>query len=312
MWFKNISLYILTEPFELTPEDLEEKLAEHVFQPCSSFDKSSLGWVSPLGRDGEMLTHTVGKYTMICAREQERLLPASVVKDATDERVSELEERQARKVYRKERRQIQEDVYGSLLPQAFVKNQLLHAYLAPADNLLVIDTPSASKAESLLNLLRDSLGSLPVAKPDVKRSPGDVMTRWLRDHKATHKFTIEHDCELYNPLDGSNVVRCRGQDLLTEELQAMLAADKRVKSLGVMWNQFLSCVVHDDLTVKRLRFDGVQEEMGDRLAENPAQQFDQEFALMSMELAGFFRDFFAAFGGLRSSVQDHLSSGRGD
>lgn len=300
MWFKNSRLYLLTEPFELSPEELEEKLVEHVFQPCSSFDKSSLGWVSPLGKEGQLLTHTVGGYTMVCAQEQERLLPVSVVRDITEERVADLEERQARTVYRKERRQIQEDVYASLLPQAFVKNQRLYAYLAPRENLLVIDTPSAPKAEALLNLLRDSLGSLPVARPEVKRSPGDVMTAWLREHKATHKFTIEHDCELYNPLDGSNVVRCKGQDLLTDELRALLAADKRVKALGVLWNSAVSCIVHDDLTLKRIRFEGVQEDSGDAKAEDAAQLFDQEFALMSMQLSGFFKDLFAAFGGLRS------------
>jgi len=302
MWFKNSRLYLLTEPFELSPEELEEKLVEHVFQPCSSFDKSSLGWVSPLGKEGQLLTHTVGGYTMVCAQEQERLLPVSVVRDITEERVAELEERQARTVYRKERRQIQEDVYASLLPQAFVKNQRLYAYLAPRENLLVIDTPSAPKAEALLNLLRDSLGSLPVARPEVKRSPGDVMTAWLREHKATHKFTIEHDCELYNPLDGSNVVRCKGQDLLTDELRALLAADKRVKALGVLWNSAVSCIVHDDLTLKRIRFEGVQEDSGDAKAEDAAQLFDQEFALMSMQLSGFFKDLFAAFGGLRSGT----------
>jgi len=302
MWFKNIRLVVLTEPFQLTPEQLEENLVDNLFQPCSSYDKSSLGWISPLGRDGEMLTHTVGKYTMICAQEQERLLPVSVVRDATDERVAELEERQARKVYRKERRQIQDEVYASLLPQAFVRNQLLFAYLAPAENLLIIDTPSAPRAEALLNLLRDSLGSLPVANPEVRRSPGDVMTRWLQEQKATHKFTIEHDCELYNPLDGSNVVRCKGQDLLTDELRAMLAADKRVKSLGVMWNNKVSCIVHDDLSIRRVRFEGMLEESGDVAdVDSAAQQFDQEFALMSLELAGFFKDLFAAFGGLRKN-----------
>ena len=299
MWFKNLRLYVLTEPFEPAPEELEEKLQENLFQPCSSYDKSSLGWISPLGREGEMLTHTIGDYTMICAQEQERLLPASVVRDATEEKVAELEERQARKIYRKERRRIQEDIFATLLPQAFVRNQQVFAYLAPKDRLLVVDTASAPKAEALLNLLRESLGSLPVANPEVKRSPGDVMTRWLKEQKASHKFSIEHDCELYNPLDGSNLVRCKGQDLLTDELRALLAADKRVKSLGVTWNDAVSCIVHDDLSIKRLRFEGVKEENGDDQVESAAQQFDQEFALMSLELAGFFNALFAAFGGLK-------------
>jgi recombination associated protein RdgC len=299
MWFKNLRLYVLTEPFGLSPEELEAKLVENLFQPCSSFDKSSLGWVSPLGREGEMLTHTIGDFTMLCAQEQERLLPVSVIRDATEEKVAELEERQARKVYRKERRQIQEDIYATLLPQAFVRNQQVYAYLAPKDNLLVVDTSSAPRAEALLNLLRDSLGSLPVAKPEVNRSPGDVMTRWLKEHKATHKFAIGHDCELYNPLDGSNVVRCKGQDLLTEELRAMLAADKRVKSLGLSWNDRINCIVQDDLSVRRLRFEGVSEESFGEQVETAAQKFDQEFALMSMELSGFLRQLFEAFGGLK-------------
>jgi recombination associated protein RdgC len=299
MWFKNLRLYVLTEPFALSPEEVEEKLVENLFQPCSSFDKSSLGWVSPLGREGEMLTHTIGDFTMLCAQEQERLLPVSVVRDATEEKVAELEERQARKVYRKERRQIQEDIYATLLPQAFVRNQQVYAYLAPKDNLLVVDTSSAPRAEALLNLLRDSLGSLPVARPEAKRSPGDVMTRWLQEHKATHKFAIGHDCELYNPLDGSNVVRCKGQDLLTDELRAMLAADKRVKALGLNWNDRINCIVHDDLSVRRLRFEGVSEETFGDQVESAAQKFDQEFALMSMELSGFLRQLFDAFGGLK-------------
>jgi len=128
-----------------------------------------------------------------------------------------------------------------------------------------------------------------------------VMTRWLKEHKATHKFTIEHDCELFNPLDGSNIVRCKGQDLLTDELRALLAADKRAKSLGVSWNNILNCVLHDDLSIKRLRFEGVREESDNEQVETAAQKFDQEFALMSMELEGFFRDVFAAFGGLKGN-----------
>jgi len=56
MWFKNIRLYRFTKPFDLSPEALEEKLAAHRFQPCSKHDKAKYGWVTPLGRHGEMLT----------------------------------------------------------------------------------------------------------------------------------------------------------------------------------------------------------------------------------------------------------------
>jgi len=298
MWFKNARVYCLTKDLKLSPEEIETKLASQEFHPCSSHDKSKIGWVSPLGKEGQMLTHVVAGYVMVCAQKQERLLPASVIRDATDEKVAELEERQGRKIYRKERNQIKDDVYATMLPRAFTRNQLIFAYFSPKDNLLIVNTASAPKAEELLNLLRESLGSLPVALPNVKIAPSDVMTRWLKKKKATDHFVIDEDCELYNPIDGSNIVRCKGQDLSSEEIAAHLEAGKQVKNLGVTWKSLLSCVIADDLSVKRLRFEGMNEETANEEVESPEQKFDQEFAVMSLELTEFFESYFSAFGGL--------------
>jgi len=228
MWFKNARLYCLNAAIDASPEELEQKLTEQIFHPCSSHDKSKYGWVSPLGKEGEMLTHVQGDYIMLCAQKQERLLPTSVVNEATEEKVAELEERQGRKIYRKEKRQIKDDVFVSLLPRAFTRNQQTFAYISARDKLIVVNSASAPKAEALLNLLRESLGSLKVSIPDAKRAPSDVMTRWLKEQKASASFLIEEDCELYNPTDGSNVVRWKGQDLISEEIQGHLEAGKQV------------------------------------------------------------------------------------
>lgn len=302
MWFKNLRLYCLTKPFTLSQEDLEKQLGDYVFAPCSSYEKSRIGWVSPIPTtDTETepaLSHVVGNYIMLCAQTQDRLLPASVVRDYTEEKVAELEERQARKIYRKEKKQIQEDMVAQLLPQAFTRNQQLYAYIAPKENLLVVNAASAPKAEEFVNLLRDTLGSFPVALPDSVRSPSDVMTQWLRDQKAAGHFSLHEDCELYNPLDGSNIIRCKGQDLLSDEMAAHIEAGKQVKSLGVAWNNLLSCVIDDDLSIKRLRFEEMREESDSFEEESAAQKFDQEFALMTLELENFFKALFEAFGGL--------------
>lgn len=301
MWFKNVRLYCFTKPFENSAEELEAKLSEEIFQPCSNHDKSSMGWISPLGKEGEMLTHVVGDYIMICAQKQERLLPASVVRDAAEEKVAELEERQGRKIYRKEKQQIKEDVYVTLLPRAFTRNQQLFAYIALKENLIVVNTASPSKAEAVLDLLRDTIGSLPVALPSSKLAPSDVMTRWLKEQNASDKFVIDEDCELYNPTDGSNVVRCKGQDLFTDEIQGHLDAGKQVKNLGVTWKSMLSCIINDDLTIKRIKFDDMKEESESFEEESAAQKFDQEFALMTLEFTDLFKSFFNAFGGLEDA-----------
>lgn len=318
MWFKNLRVFCLIQPFDLSFEDLESQLADNAFIPCANYEKSRIGWVSPLGdatpelgEDQEpMLTHIVGDYIMLCAQKQERLLPASVVREATAEKVAEIEGRQTRKVYRKEKREIQDNMYASLLPRAFTRSTRTYAYISRADNLLVVDAISAPKAEEFINLLRDSLGSFPVALPDSKRAPSDVMTRWLVDQKATDKFELHNECELFNPLDGSNLVRLKGQDLESDEIKTHLEAGKRAKQLSVMWGNVLSCSIMEDLSIKRLRFDDIKEESASFEEESPAQKFDQEFVLMTLELSGFFKSLFNAFGGLEDPKNKMLPDNR--
>ncbi|MDG2091600.1 MAG: recombination-associated protein RdgC [Gammaproteobacteria bacterium] len=318
MWFKNIRVFCLTQTFDLSAEELESQLADNAFIPCANYEKSRMAWVSPLGdaapelaEDQEpMLTHIVGDYIMLCAQKQERLLPASVVREATAEKVTEIESRQARKVYRKEKREIQDNMYASLLPRAFTRSARTYAYISRADKLLVVDAVSAPKAEEFINLLRDSLGSFPVALPDSKRAPSDVMTRWLVEQKATDKFEIHNDCELFNPLDGSNMVRCKGQDLVSDEIKAHLEAGKRAKQLSVVWNNALSCSIVEDLSLKRLRFEDINEESASFAEESAAQKFDQEFVLMTLQLTAFFKSFFEAFGGLEDPKNKMLPDNR--
>ncbi|MBC53728.1 MAG: recombination-associated protein RdgC [Gammaproteobacteria bacterium] len=301
MWFKNIRLYQFTRPFALSADELEQKLSECPFQPCSSFERSRFGWVSPLGKDAEALTHSLGQCIMVCARKDEKLLPASVVNDAVNEKVEELEAEQSRKVYRKEKLQIKDDVTAALLPRAFSRTRKVFAYIDAQAGLLVINTSSASAAEELISGLRECLGSMPVVPADVQQAPAAVMTGWLQAQVADGQFEISENCELINPAEDGNSIRCSGQDLTAEEISVHLAAGKQVRKLGVVWNQSLSCVLADDLTISRLRFeDMILEKAQEADAETAAQQFDQDFAVMNLTLSGLFNALFAVFGGARA------------
>ena len=44
MWFKNLQLYRLTESFDLTAEQLHEKLLSDATKPCQGLDTFTLGW----------------------------------------------------------------------------------------------------------------------------------------------------------------------------------------------------------------------------------------------------------------------------
>ena len=302
MWFKTVRLYRLSSDFVLPHETLEEQLAAQMFQPCGKSEASRVGWVSPVGRDSELLSHTLGDCVMLCLRKEERLLPSAVVNEAVQEKIDEIEDAQDRKVYRKEKLQLKDDVIATLMPRAFTRSRVLYAYLDLKQKLMVVNTGSASAAEELISCLRDSLGSLPLSLPDVNHAPMAVMTQWLHDHQATDHFVIDQDCELINPMEEGNVVRARSQDLTADEIRAHLDAGKQVKKLGVVWNDAVACVINADLSLGRLRFeDMVLEQARESDPESAAQQFDQDFAVMSLTLSGLFESLFAAFGGLAES-----------
>lgn len=298
MWFKNLQLFRLTGDFKLNPEQLHEQLLPAQFRRCGSLEPASIGWVPPLGRDAELLTHASGDAIMICARREERVLPAAVIRDEVEERVREIEEEQMRPVRRKEKQQIKEDVTLELLPKAFTRSALTYAWIDPKQGWLVIDSASAKRAEDLIALLRKSLERFPVMPPVTTQAPATVMTQWLTGEQASGDFLPEDQCELRDADDGGGVVRCRGQDLEAEEVRKHIEAGKLVVRLAVTWQERISAVISDDLIVRRLRFeDLVQEQLDDLGDVDRAALFDAEFTLMVLELNRFLPALLTAFGG---------------
>src|SRR5437870_3525615 len=108
MWFKNLFIVQLTDPFIIASEELHEKLLAYLAKPCGTLQPSSYGWTQPLGRDGQLLVHTIGPYMMLAARKETKLLPSSVIREALTSKIIELEQTQSRKISKKERASLKE------------------------------------------------------------------------------------------------------------------------------------------------------------------------------------------------------------
>src|SRR5690606_16826452 len=120
-----------------------------------------------------------------------------------------------------------------------------------------------------------------------------------KEQHAEEPFTLDRECELNNPLDTGNVIRCKGQDLDSDEIQQLLDAGKRCNKLAVVWKESIRCIINEDLSLKRLKFeDELLQQANDTEAESHEQQFDQDFAVMAIELNQLCKDLFKVFGGL--------------
>lgn len=298
MWFRNLQLYRLTETFELDAEQLNQALEERSFHPCGGLDTHAQGWTSPLGKHSPLLAHATQGRLMICLRREDRILPAAVIREALDEKVEQIEAQEGRPVGRKEKTRLKDEIVVDLLPRAFTRSSRLFAYIDPKAGWIVVDSGTAKKAEDLLSLLRETLGSLKLRPLAVNQSPAMVMTRWLEDASPA-EFEVADECELKEPVENGGIVRARKQDLASTEVQAHLDAGKQVTKLAVEWSERIRCVLCDDLSIKRLRFtDLVMEEAAEVNADDAAARFDADFALMSAELQQFIPAVIDAFGGL--------------
>jgi recombination associated protein RdgC len=297
MWFKNLQIYRLQAPLGLSPEALHQQLQQAAFRPCGSLEPETIGWDRPLGRDGHLLTHAVGGSVMICACRQERLLPSGVVREELDERVAAIEDKDGRKVGRKEKLQLRDELVVDLLPKAFVRSSRTFAYLDEKNGWIVVDSPTAKRAEELLSLLRETLGTLKVSPLAVQEAPASVMTGWLGKGEP-EDFVLKDECELREPSEEGGIIRCRRQALDSDEIATHLAAGKQVVRLAVEWKERLGCLLCDDLVVRRLKFlDLVQDEVAEAAPEDAIARFDVDFALMSGELALFIPRLLEIFGG---------------
>jgi recombination associated protein RdgC len=289
MWFKNLAIYRFTEPFNLSSEILEQKLQQQPFRPCGSQDEFSFGWTSPMGKTSDSLVHANNGFMMVCAKKEEKVIPAPVINEMLQERISEIEEREARKLPGKERTRVKDELIFELLPRAFAFSRKTYAYIDSQGGWLVVDAASPKKAEDLLSQLRKCLGSLPVVPIGASLKPAGTMTAWLLQHNEPNDIVIEDECELRSPEEEGGIIRCKRHDLALPEIKNHLDSGKQVIKLAISWADRLSFVLDESLSVKRLKFlDLIQEQAADTEADNEAEQFDADFSIMSAELSQFF------------------------
>lgn len=299
MWFRNLLIYRITQTIELAAEALELALASKRARPCGNQELTTYGFVAPLGKGPEApLVHASNGFLLIAARKVERILPASVVNDALKEKIETIEAEQQRKVYKKERDQLKDEIVQTLLPRAFSRKKQTFAAIMPADGLIIIDATSPKQAEDLLSTLRECLGSLPVRPVSVQMAPTATLTDWVRNQKACDGFRLSDDALLRDSHDDGGSITAKHQDLTSEEIQQHLAAGKTVTKLALAWDDKLSFVIDDGLAVRRLRFDDLlQDQAAKDGGEDELGQLDASFVLMMLTLRKFIPALLEALGG---------------
>ncbi|HCT9096065.1 TPA: recombination-associated protein RdgC [Serratia liquefaciens] len=298
LWFKNLMVYRLSREVALNADEMEKQLSAFAFTPCGSQDMAKTGWVSPMGSHSDALTHAVNGQIVICARKEEKILPSPVIKQELQAKIERLEGEQHRKLKKTEKDALKDEVLHSLLPRAFSRFNQAFMWIDTVNDLIMVDAASAKRAEDTLALLRKSLGSLPVV-PLTMESPIELtLTEWVRSGELPAGFIIQDEAELKAILEDGGVIRCKKQNLISDEIAVHIEAGKLVTKLAVDWQERIQLVLADDGSLKRLKFaDTLREQNDDIDRDDFAQRFDADFILMTSELAALIKNTIEALGG---------------
>lgn len=308
MFFKNVIAYRITQPIAFNVADLEVAMATKPHREPATQELSVYGFVAPFSAAlVETALAPSGEYLLIAAKKTERILPGSVIRDELKKKVDEIEAEQLRKVYKKERDQIKDDIIQAFLPRAFLRHKVTHALIMPAAGLILVDTSSPRAAEDLLSTLREVLGTLPVRPLTTKIAPVATMTDWVKVQKAADDFFVLDECELRDTHEEGGTVKCKREDLTSEEIQLHLATGKLVTKLALAWKDKFSFMLDDKLIIKRLRFEDLLQDQAEQDGGDDAH--GQLVASLTI-MAGTFAEFIPAL--LESLGGEEVPQGFGE
>lgn len=285
MKFSNLCIYRIRPEALPNLETLESALREQPFAPCGATEPQRVGWVPALDDERTGYVHSAGQASgtwLLRLREQRRLLPAGVIREQLEEQVRSIQDKEVRKLGKKEIARLKDELMFTLLPRAFTKTGDTLAVILPADGLILVGAASLSRAELVLNSLRLALGSLPVERPAFNSPVPSNLTDWVSDRQPPVSFGFGDRVEL---ADDDAVIQCKGIDVGGDESQAGISIGREVRKLSLVFEDSLSFVLLPDFRLagmrltERLRGDLDAQYSGDKLANLQA-----ESALWVMQL----------------------------
>lgn len=255
--FKNLIIYKLN-----TPTGKIEVDNQFYFRKCGANEEQSIGWVNPITHEANNAFEVSGDLVFGCLQIESKILPKDVIEKQLAEDIK-LVEANGGKVSKKEMR---DDVIFKLLPKAFTQISHINGYIDNKEGYIYIDTASSNKAEIWLSYMRKTLGSLD-ALPVVTNWPANnIMARWIAGSiEQNEVININNECVI-SGIEDTGTIRAKDIDITSDEVLAHISNGGKVTKLAITYDDKLSMVLCDDMSLKRLKFIDIEFEGDDVFA----------------------------------------------
>ncbi|WP_196160975.1 recombination-associated protein RdgC [Reinekea sp. G2M2-21] len=178
MWFKNLIIYSFSEPLNISVDEWNQLLAAKPATDCTALQEETFGWIPPF-KSGQLLCEKVNHFLFIAAQHQTKDIKPAAINERLYRKLDAIKEKEGRSIGRKERERIKEEIRADMMPQAFPVSRKILAFIDTQNQRLVINTGSATDADSFTAHLRESLGTL------------KVVPLWQQITDALHGYWID-------------------------------------------------------------------------------------------------------------------------
>ncbi|MCW5600450.1 recombination-associated protein RdgC [Nitrosomonas sp.] len=280
----------------ITFDALEQAVNNRIFTPCGTQDGISLGFVPPVDNT-DRLVRVVDNIATVLLREDSKVLPANVVKEEVRLYAERFEKEQGYAPGRKLMREIKEKVIMDLLAKAFINTTYTRAWLDFKRGLLVVDSASSSKVESLIGMLiRSMQGDRTVTPWRTNGIPQNHFTNWVQTGEPPVGFTID-DRALFKDHEGGTI-RITNEDVNLDDIRYLVEHGRQCIELALTYKDSISFVLTKDLIVKRIIHFGIDSRDPNQTDMMEDALHDQEIILSAQAIRDIFDTTNEVMGGL--------------
>ena len=133
-----------------------------------------------------------------------------------------------------------EDLEFELLPKAFCLQKRLYAFMDSTSKQIIINTSSQTNAAQLIALLRKSVPNIKIEPIIYPEKSANIFAEWISNPASIpNHFQLASDCVLFSPDDEKKRLQCKGYELPSEEILALLEfLLKKIKCLDYLLDDF--------------------------------------------------------------------------
>ena len=297
-FFRNVRMYRIHSQWPGTEEALSEVLENAAFKPCGAFSERSGGFEPPVTGAGDLLARRVSGADLLQLRIQTRVLPPAAVQEALAVRIESFKQRTHTEPNRAEKRDLKDEVYSELLPQALLKSDRVQAIMLPQEGVLIVGSASETVADYFMDALKRAMVTFQYAPVAFKTPPQDMIKRLFMGSASEH-FRMGRECRMRDPADTRASVNWLDFDLADGAVRRHVTDGLKVDRLGLIFDQVCGLVLDEDLVLRKVRLLG-QDDMDDVPEEDPLAKHDAEFVIMAGAFKSLVSGFSSELGGFVS------------